>query len=207
MKTLVKCALPVVALTLALPVVSCGGGNNRTVQRTSADEVTDYSGRWNDTDARMVAEEMISDCLSRPWLNKFKEESGRAPVVRVRLVKNRSREHIDVNVFTKQIERALLNSGEIEFKAKTDEINQLRAEQEEGASGYVADDSAPDIGNEAGVVFVLIGQINMMLDQSDNLLAKTYQITMELHNTTTAKKAWIGEKDIKKIIKQKKSTW
>lgn len=189
---------------LLLTVPACG---NRTVQRTSADQVTDLSGKWNDTDARLVAQEMITDCLNRPWLANFKQENGRAPVVRVRLVQNRSREHIDVNVFTKQIERELLNSGEIEFKAKTDEISQLRAEQEEGASGYVADDSAPSMGNEAGVDFVLIGQINMIIDQAKNVQAKSYQITMELQNTTSAKKVWIGEKDIKKIIKQKKASW
>jgi len=46
-------------------------GSSRQVSRIAADTTIDLSGRWNDTDARLVSEEMISDCLSRAWVNDF----------------------------------------------------------------------------------------------------------------------------------------
>jgi hypothetical protein len=36
------------------------------------DETVDLSGRWNDTDSRLVSEEMISDVLSRPWIDRYR---------------------------------------------------------------------------------------------------------------------------------------
>jgi hypothetical protein len=43
-------------------ILGCAGPK---VKRTEVDETIDLSGRWNDTDSRLVAEEMIQDCLSR----------------------------------------------------------------------------------------------------------------------------------------------
>ena len=52
------------ALILAsLLVVGCG----TKVTRIDADETVDLSGAWNDTDSRLVAEEMIADALAHPW--------------------------------------------------------------------------------------------------------------------------------------------
>lgn len=200
-----KLMMVLAVASATMMVVSCGP--KRKVGRTSADAVTDLSGKWNDTDAKLVSQEMIKDCMARPWLGKFKSENGRSPVVRVKLVKNRSREHIDVNMFTKQIERELLNTGEIEFKAKKDEINQVREEQDESMGGRISDDSDVSVGNEAGVDFVLIGEINMNVDQAEGQKAKFYQVTMELHNVNSGKKAWIGEKQIKKMIEQAGVGW
>ena len=42
-------------LVAALLISACG----TTVKRIDADETVDLSGAWNDSDSRMVAEEMI----------------------------------------------------------------------------------------------------------------------------------------------------
>jgi PBP1b-binding outer membrane lipoprotein LpoB len=52
--------------------VLSGCGSSRSVSRIEPNETVDLSGDWNDTDSRLVAEEMISDALSRPWLGDFK---------------------------------------------------------------------------------------------------------------------------------------
>ena len=54
----------IVMLAAAL-LVGCGGG--KQITRLDPGTQTDLSGKWNDTDSRLVAEEMISDCLSGPW--------------------------------------------------------------------------------------------------------------------------------------------
>jgi len=55
-------------LTIMSLVVGCGA--SKKVTRIDPEEVTDLSGRWNDTDSRLVSQEMIRDCLNHPWINE-----------------------------------------------------------------------------------------------------------------------------------------
>ncbi|HEX8547671.1 MAG TPA: hypothetical protein VF691_11960, partial [Cytophagaceae bacterium] len=41
----------------------------RTVTRVSPDQQIDLSGNWNDTDSKLVAEEMTRDMMARTWRN------------------------------------------------------------------------------------------------------------------------------------------
>jgi len=54
--------LGIAALGAVMALSACGG---TTVTRMDPNADKDVSGRWNDTDSRLVAQEMISDCLSR----------------------------------------------------------------------------------------------------------------------------------------------
>jgi PBP1b-binding outer membrane lipoprotein LpoB len=97
----------------SLLVAGCG----TKVTRIDVDETVDLSGAWNDTDSRLVAEEMIADALSHPWTSNFAGQRGRAPAVIVGTVRNFSHEHINMNTFVADMERALVNSGRVEFVA------------------------------------------------------------------------------------------
>ena len=55
------------------------------VERIDTDEVRDLSGRWNDTDSRLVSEEMIKDVLDHPWLSQFPRDKRHKPAVIVGL--------------------------------------------------------------------------------------------------------------------------
>ena len=92
-----------------LALVACSGGGKK-VTRIESDSVTDLSGKWNDTDSRLVAEEMIQDCIARPWYNKLLQgKNGELPTVVIGAVRNKSHEHINVETFIKDMERALIN--------------------------------------------------------------------------------------------------
>jgi predicted site-specific integrase-resolvase len=58
MKTLSK-----ILLIALMPFIFSACKNTRTVERVDPKETIDLSGRWNDTDARLVAEEMVKDVL------------------------------------------------------------------------------------------------------------------------------------------------
>ena len=49
--------LPLLTLTFILVICSCA---DRKVARVNTDQVIDLSGRWNDTDSRLVSEAMIT---------------------------------------------------------------------------------------------------------------------------------------------------
>ena len=103
------------AVALALTLSACGG---TSVTRMDAGDVKDLSGKWNDTDSRLVAEEMIRDCTSRPWLDNAKSDlGGKPPTVIVGTVRNQSHEHIATDTFVEDLQRELINSGKVSFVA------------------------------------------------------------------------------------------
>ncbi|MDO5576324.1 MAG: penicillin-binding protein activator LpoB [Fibrobacter sp.] len=189
----------VICLLLPLLVVGC----STKVARVQSDSTIDLTGKWNDTDSRLVANEMINDCLSQRWLFSWEEKNQR-PTVIVGKVVNKSHEHISVETFTKDMERALLNSGKVDFVATKTERDQLReekADQAENASVY----TAKSAGEETGADLMLIGTINTIVDQEGNKAVVFYQTNLELVEIESNRKVWIGEKKIKKYVERAKT--
>jgi penicillin-binding protein activator len=178
----------------------------RTVERTAADTITDLSGRWNDTDARLTAESMIQDLLSRPWLNRFLRSDGRVPVVVVGEVRNLSAEHIDTNPFISDMERELINSGDVRFVAGDAIRNAIRSERLDQQT-QASEETIARLGEEIGADFMLVGRIGSIEDAAQGKKAVVYKITLELISIETNEKVWIGDKEIKKIIEQRNTIW
>jgi hypothetical protein len=190
------------ALLVSFILIGCRP--SQQVTRINPGTTTDLSGKWNDTDARLVAEEMIADALSKPWLNQFNRNNQKPPVVIVGRVRNESMEHIDTEVFTKELERSFVNSGEISIVASSEEradIRDERLDQQTNAS-Y---ETTKKMGQELGADFMMIGNINSIVDEAiDNrTLAVFYTVNLEFVNIQTNQKVWIGNKKIKKLIERK----
>jgi uncharacterized protein (TIGR02722 family) len=188
-----------VLIIVLAAVLLVGCGSSRQVTRIDPGTVTDLSGKWNDTDARLVAEEMIADCLARPWLSDFLLEKSKKPVVTVGLIRNKSSEHIDTETFTTDFERELLNSGKVQFvgsKLQRDEVREERLEQRDWAS----EETVKKLREETGADFILLGAIKSITDQVEGKRVISYQTDLELIDVETNVKAWIGTKKIKKSI-------
>lgn len=173
-----------------------------TVTRTSATEEIDLSGEWNDVDSRLVSEEMIKDMLGRPWIDEFREEGGGGrPKIVVGRVANKSHDHIPVDTFIKDLEKELINSGEVRFLASHGQRGQLSSEKEYQARAASLE-SQKAMGKELGADFILMGQINSIVDSAGGVQMKYYQVELELINIETGEKVWIGQKKIKKVIER-----
>lgn len=197
--------LSILILGTTLLMTSCA--STPKIERTAVDTTIDLSGRWNDADSRMVSEEMINDCLNRHWLERFKtKHSGEIPTVIVGRVRNRSHEHINVQTFVKDLERALINSGMVQFVASKGEREGIREERKDQAK-HASDETMKGPGEEIGADFMLIGTLNTIRDDIGGKAVMFYQTNLELINLTNNVKAWIGEKKIKKLIKKKKLKW
>ena len=188
-------------LLICFLVTACAP--SQQVSRVAADTQTDLSGKWNDTDARLVAEEMITDAISKPWLSRFSNEHGKPPVTIVGRVRNETMEHIDTEVFTKEIERAFVNSGMVNVVASSQEREQLREERMEQQS-YASYETTKALAQELGADFMLIGNISSILDENlaGNESAIFYSVNMELVNVETNQKVWINNKKIKKLVER-----
>jgi uncharacterized protein (TIGR02722 family) len=187
-----------VSLCLGILLGGCSSG----VKRVDTGETIDLSGKWNDTDSRLVSDEMIQDALNHPWLGKFRDDhKGKSPVVIVGTVENRSYEHINVQTFVKDLERALINSGEVEFVAARGEREEIREERKDQAT-HASENTAKGEGEEVGADFMLKGTLNSILDKIEGKAVMYYQVNLELIDLQTNKKVWIGEKKIKKFIQR-----
>lgn len=194
----------VLAAISALALMILGCGESKTVTRVEPDQAIDLSGDWNDTDSRMVAEEMVKDALNRPWLGEFKGEKKRSAVVIVGTVRNRSSEHIASTAFIKNLERELINSGRVEFVANKEERSEVRDERTDQQE-FSSPESLKKFQMETGADFMLRGDITSIIDQDGGSRVKFYQVNLELVNIETNKKVWIGEKKIKKLVEQRGS--
>jgi len=194
------------SLTMIVLLLISACSQTRTVDRIATDEVTDLSGRWNDTDSRLVAEQMIRDLTYRPWIEDYVLENGAKPVVIVGTVRNKSSEHIQTDVFIKDIERELVNSGKVKFVASNTERDEIRDERSEQQS-YASDETAKSLAQETGADFMLKGVITSTTDSIEGKAAVFYQIDLELINIESNEKTWIGSKEIKKFISQAKMKW
>ncbi|RLD15718.1 penicillin-binding protein activator LpoB [candidate division KSB1 bacterium] len=186
-------------------IFSCSGPS-RTVKRVQVDQAIDLSGHWNDTDARLTAKAMVQDVLSRPWLRNFIREHNRQPVVIVGMIRNRSSEHIETDMFIKDIERELLNSGKVKFVASDKERQSVRKERLDQQS-FANPETAKELANELGADFMLQGEITSVTDSFEGRKVVKYQVNLELIDIESNTKVWIGQKEIKKFIEQKKYKW
>ena len=189
-------------VTLGLLLVM-GCGKEKRVTRVDPGVVTDLSGRWNDTDSKLVAETMMKEMVSRPWLEKFMSAKGREPVVIVGTILNKSHEHIDVVTFVTDLEREMTNSQKIVFVASKSEREEIREERKEQAV-YSREDTQKRPGQELGADFMMKGTIATIVDESAGTKAVYYQVDLDLIDLENNIKSWYGQKKIKKIVERKR---
>jgi uncharacterized protein (TIGR02722 family) len=193
-------------IAIAMLHISCGA-----VKRIRTEQVKDISGRWNDTDARLVAEEMTADIIQRPWHSNFLAKYERKPVVILGEVLNKSHEHIDSEPFIKDLEKDLINSqvvriitnGTFREKIRSERKDQQQ-QQDRQTDNETGKDLQKKLGRELGADFMLFGYINTIVDSSDKGKERIifYQVTLELTDLDTNEIVWIGSKKIKKYVKK-----
>ncbi len=180
---------------IILVLFSC----TRTVTRVSPDKQIDLSGRWNDVDSKLVSKEMINDVLSRPWREDYVKRTQKKPVVIVGIITNKSSEHIEADMFIKDLEKEFINSGMVrvvdnaQFREK---VRQERADQQE----YSSPETQAKWGRELGASYMMFGTINSVTDTYNKKKVIFYKINLWLTDMETNEKVWMGDKEIKKFV-------
>ncbi len=193
-----------VTALILVPVLVCGlGCSKKVVSRVDPNTTIDLSGYWNDTDSRLVAEEMIQDCLSRPWKGQHVEKTGKRPAVIVGQIMNKTTEHIATATFIGDIERAMVNSGDVTVVASSSERDQVRDERED-QQVFSSPETAKQWGKEKGADYMMGGIISSITDEEDGKKVIYYQVDLNLIDLQDNTKVWLGQKKIKKFIGRKK---
>ncbi|AEW02647.1 penicillin-binding protein activator LpoB [Niastella koreensis] len=189
--------LAVMALVVAGTSISC----SHKVTRIDPKEQVDLSGRWNNTDSRLVAEQMIDQVLHERWVGDHQEaHGGQKPVVIVGFVTNKSHEHIEAETFVTDVEQSFIRSGRVRLVQggkKRDELRAEKADQQTNASAS----SMKKFGLEQGADYILQGEINSIVDSQKRRKVVYYQINLELTNIQSNEVVWLGDKKIAKYVK------
>ena len=189
-------SIVILVLVVFLLVTGC---TSLDVNRVKATKDIDLSGAWNDTDIRIVSDDLVISCLKGNWLSTFTRANKRDPVVIVGNFSNLSSERIDTSIITKKIEAALVNSGKVQMVASSDERSEMRDERMDQQI-YSNPNTAKAIAMETGADFMLIGSVKTVTDRSGNKTVQTYYVSAELVELETTRKVWLDEKTIKKVI-------
>lgn len=183
---------------LSIFIVACSSSG---VKRVSTDEEVALSDRWNDTDSRLVSEEMMTDMLTFPWFTDYQFKNSGKPVVIIQTIRNKSHEHIPVETFVNDIKRSLLRAGKVDFVVSGEEREDLRTERADQELN-AADGTAAEFGQEQGAGFALSGTINSIVDSNGEQRVTFYQVDLKLIDMTTNREVWNGQKKIKKVAEK-----
>jgi len=174
---------------------------SRQVTRVNTDQTIDVSGNWNNTDSRLVAEEMTQSVLGGKWLSSHLEnKQGKRPVVVVGAVQNKSHEHIDAETFVKDVEQVFVKSERVRLVQggkKREELRAEKADQQQNSSVS----SMKKFGLENGADYILQGSINSIVDSHKRQKVVYYQVNLELTDIQTNEVVWVGDKKIAKYVK------
>ena len=193
-----KKSILVISALLSILFFSC---ESTEVSRYSDGEtVKDLSGYWNETDIKIVCEELIRGCVSSPSVANYKKNNGRNPIAIVGRISNKSSEHIDTAMVAKRFQTAIINSGIMDFVADSEQRLELRAEKADQAEN--AYETAKSIGNEQAADFMLQGTVYSHVDAEGNKSVRTYQVDAQLIDIESNRILWQDEKVIRKYVKK-----
>jgi uncharacterized protein (TIGR02722 family) len=184
-------------LLLAMITLSC---QTRKVTRIDPSTQVDLSGRWNDTDSRKVADQMIFDLFESDKFKEYAKQLGRKPVIVVGLISNKTSEHIDADNYVKKFEAVIHNSNIadiVESDAFRDKLRVERTQQQDFADAS----SAKQFGKELGADVMLFGEMTSEVDTYNKKSVVNYITTLFLTDVETSKRIWYGQNEIKKFVK------
>ncbi|MEX2231500.1 MAG: penicillin-binding protein activator LpoB [Cyclobacteriaceae bacterium] len=187
-------------ITIILFLAVMASCQSRQVTRLDPSTQIDLSGRWNDTDSRKVADQMIFDLFDSDSYQNFAKAKTGKPVIVVGTIRNKTSEHIDADNFVKKFEVVIHNSAVadlVESSEFRDKVRVERLEQQEFADPV----TVKEMGRETGADLMLFGEITSETDTYNNRRVVNYITTLFLTDIETNKRIWYGQSEIKKYVK------
>ncbi len=179
----------------AAALSSCGV----SVTRKDRDQGRDLSGKWNDTDSRLVAEKLVASITKEGgWIDAHIAKAGKKPVVQVGNVIIDTMEVINDEVFKNELRNALLNSQKVRVRSSLDRSKDTREVLKDGDK-YVGENKK-EMFNELGSDYILTGSINTQNDSAGRKKDKVYAVDMELRTVESQELIWADRKTITKEV-------
>jgi demethoxyubiquinone hydroxylase (CLK1/Coq7/Cat5 family) len=112
-------------------------------------------------------------------------------------------EHVPIETFIRDLERAFVNSGQVSVVASAMEREELRIERGDQQQNAAADTRARQ-AMELGANYMLQGDVQSIEDREGREKIVYYQVDATLIDLESNQKIWIGQHRIKKYIERKR---
>ncbi|RKZ16426.1 penicillin-binding protein activator LpoB [bacterium] len=188
-----------IVLGVVVAVVALAGCSGKQVTRVEVEEQIDLSGNWNDIDSQEVAAALVTQITGSTWVEDFSAENGKKPYIIVGTVRNKTAEHIPTKTFIADLEREFINGGRVRVVASPEEREQVRTERADQQE-FSSQETMAHWGREHGADFMLIGEINAIVDQEGGDQVKYYQVDCYLVDLEDNVKVWTGYEKLKKFV-------
>jgi uncharacterized protein (TIGR02722 family) len=185
---------------LIIVLVFVSSCQTRKVSRIDPATEIDLSGRWNDTDSRKVADQMIFDLFESEKFKAYTKNLGRKPVIVVGLISNKTSEHIDADNYVKKFEFVIHNSDVADIVESDSFRDKLRVERTQ-QQDFADPATAKQFGKELGADVMLFGEMTSEVDTYNNKRVVNYITTLFLTDIETNRRIWYGQNEIKKFVK------
>jgi uncharacterized protein (TIGR02722 family) len=187
------------SLVFCLAAGPWGCAPQRVVDRVDPVLVLDYQDRFDEDDAREVSAYLVADALDRPWIEQWRAAHGDPPTIIVGDLANDTSDYIDTMLITKALEQDLLNSGRVALVAAADQRDSVRAERRQ-ARDWSRPETVKRMAYELGADMMLVGRIgeNVEVSRDRSRRIHYYQVSLELLDVESNRKAWIGTHEIEK---------
>jgi penicillin-binding protein activator len=173
----------------------------RVVSRIDPATQTDLSGRWNDSDSKLVAEKMVQEFLASEKFKEYAKALTHKPAIIVGQIKNKTTEHIDSDNYIKKFELAIYNSNIADMVESGEFRDKLRLERVQ-QQDFASTETMSKWGEETGADLMLFGEMTSEIDVYGNKRTVNYVTTLYLTDLETNKRIWYGQQEIKKFIKR-----
>ena len=187
--------LRILSIFLLTSLFSC-----HSVSRISPDTQIDLSGRWNDSDSRTVADQMIYDLFNSDNFKNYAKDIGHKPVLVVGQIRNKTSEHIDADNYVKKFEMVIHNSGVADIVESSEFRDMLRTERAE-QQDFADPATMKKFGKELGADLMLFGEMTSETDVYNKKRVVNYITTLFLTDVETNRRIWYGQNEIKKLVK------
>jgi len=193
---------------LLVGLITAGCGGTKVVNVDPATEGY-ISGRWNDSDARAVADELVPQCLGGAWIPEFHGQEGETrPRLVIGDIENSTSEHINTDVFMNELQRVVLSSGLVRLVADPGVRETLMKEVEWQKQMAKGGGVAPDVEKGvSGADFMLIGTVISIVDQAGKNAIVYYQVDLWLTDLRTWEKVWFGSVQRKHLVEGAKTRY
>ena len=196
-----------IAVILLLVLFSGCSAFRASTHKVGVEEDVRYDARYNYTDMRNVAGNVVDRFMSSPLL----ATESTPPVVMIAGLQNRTTDYVDMENLSDKMRTMLIQSGRVKF-VNSAHRDKLLAEQ-----GYQASNATPEtqvaVGRQTGAKYMMTGSLAEMKQTTPKQVRvskqelRYYKLTVEITDLKTGLIAWTTEEEFAREVSKPLIGW
>ncbi len=150
---------------------------------------------WNEIDSEEIADSIVHNLLLSEWSTKFTKK--RKPKIIVGSIENLTGETINTDLLSKNLERSLINSGEVTFISSKSKREMIRYNRR-NRNNFEGDVEFEKYLTPLNSDFFMSGSINLSIDSISTPKLKEYQLILEIVKTKDLESVFITSQTLNK---------